>query len=183
MRVVAATNRNLEEMSSKGDFRTDLYYRLAAFVIEVPPLRQREEDIPAIIEHFLKSNSLANRLNKIMSDDAMRLMRQYPWPGNARELRNIVERSVILSGADSCIESDHLSFCRENPGQDGGLDLRFEHEPSLEQIEQQYLKMLIDRYQGHRMKIARILGVSERSVYRLMEKHGFKLQSSKCKEQ
>jgi len=178
VRVVAATNRNLQDMIEEGSFRADLFYRLAAFVIDVPPLRDRKEDIPQIIDHFLQHNRLANRLNKTLSESALQQMQQYLWPGNVRELRNIVERAVILSGTEPFIEASHLSFCTNapRPTEEDGLALKFQQEPSLAEIESRYLGMLIERYQGHRVKIAQVLGVSERSVYRMVERYGLKLR-------
>jgi len=174
VRVVAATNRDLQDMSQTGGFRADLYYRLAAFVIEVPPLRKRRQDIPDLIEHFMSRNRVARRLQKRVDGEVLRRMQNYEWPGNIRELRNIVERAVILSGDQTVIESDHLScFVPGKPVVDE-LELSFEHEPSLEQIERRYLLILSERYQGHRKKIADVLGVSLRSVYRMMDKYGLK---------
>lgn len=172
VRVVAATNRDLQKMIRDGGFRADLYYRLAAFVIEVPPLRKRRQDIPALIDHFIRRNRLARRLKKRVTRQALQRMQRYEWPGNIRELRNIVERAVILSGDNASIEPCHLSFCIPTNAVADEPELNFDYEPTLEQIERQYLSILVERYQGHRQKIARAMGVSVRSVYRMVEKYG-----------
>jgi len=175
VRVVAATNRDLEAMIQEGSFRADLYYRLAAFVIQVPSLRERRQDIPALVERFLQTQRGAGGMSKKMSSESLESMQQYDWPGNVRELRNIVERSLILSGGDREIQPCHLSFCNQTRKLDAGLNLTFDYEPTLEEIEQKYLTLLVERYEGHRLKIAQTLGVSERSIYRMVEKHGLKL--------
>jgi len=98
VRVVAATHRDLEGMILKGEFRSDLYYRLNVFPISIPPLRERPEDIPLLVEHFVQES--ARRLNKMIdavSSDTMAALTDYQWPGNIRELENVIERAVILS--------------------------------------------------------------------------------------
>jgi formate hydrogenlyase transcriptional activator len=98
VRVVAATHRDLEGMILKGEFRSDLYYRLNVFPISIPPLRERPEDIPLLVEHFVQES--ARRLNKMIdavSSDTMAALTDYRWPGNIRELENVIERAVILS--------------------------------------------------------------------------------------
>ena len=100
VRVVAATHRNLEEMIVQKQFRSDLYYRLNVFPISIPPLRERREDIPALVQHFV--HQAARRMNKAINAipcDTMEALTQYPWPGNIRELENVIERAVILSSA------------------------------------------------------------------------------------
>jgi formate hydrogenlyase transcriptional activator len=100
VRVVAATHRNLEEMIVQKQFRSDLYYRLNVFPISIPPLRERREDIPALVQHFV--HQAARRMNKAINAipcDTMEALTQYPWPGNIRELENVIERAVILSPA------------------------------------------------------------------------------------
>ncbi len=173
VRVVAATNRNLAQMSKEGRFRSDLYYRLSAFTLRIPPLRERLQDIPALIDHFLAHHNFSRRLDKRMSPAALKLLMAYGFPGNIRELRNMVERAIIVGGASEEIRPEHFSFesLGESPGQ---FSMGFQHEPTLDEIERRYLELLVAKYAGHRGRIANILGISERSVYRLLEKHGFK---------
>ncbi len=173
VRIVAATNRNLAQMSREGRFRADLFYRLSAFTLRIPPLRERLQDIPALVEHFLAHHNFSRRLNKRLSPAALRLLMGYGFPGNIRELRNMVERAIIVGGGSEEIRPEHFSFeaLGEQPGQ---FSMGFQHEPTLDEIERRYLELLLAKYAGHRGRIAAILGVSERSVYRLLEKHGFK---------
>ena len=173
VRIVAATNRNLAQMSREGKFRADLYYRLSAFTLRIPPLRERLQDIPALVEHFLAHHNFSRRLNKRLTPTALRLLMAYGFPGNIRELRNMVERAIIVGGASDEIRPEHFSFeaIGEQPGQ---FSMGFQHEPTLDEIERRYLELLVAKYAGHRGQIAAILGVSERSIYRLLEKHGFK---------
>ncbi len=169
-RIVAATNQDLEKLSQTGDFRLDLYYRLSAFVITIPPLRERRGDIPQLAEYFLNNHDFSRRISKKFSDSALHVLSTYDWPGNIRELRNIVERAVILSGTSSRIDPKHLGLSDRTTMRAAGVKLTFDHEPTLDEMTQEYLKTLLSKYSGHRAKIAQCLGMSERSVYRLIKK-------------
>jgi two-component system NtrC family response regulator len=173
VRIVAATNRDLMQMGTEGRFRMDLYYRLTAFSLRIPPLRERLQDIPKLVQHILAHHDFSRRYSKRVSPAAMRLLMDYSYPGNVRELRNMIERAVILSGASEEIRPEHFSLdgAAERPAQ---VELRFEHDPSLEEIEKRYLETLLNKYDGHRSRIAEIIGVSERNIYRLLEKYGLK---------
>lgn len=112
VRVVSATNRNLEEMIEKGEFREDLYYRLNVFPVLLPPLRDRHGDLPALVNHFIaKFSATANGQVEGYSDEAMEKLMAYPWPGNVRELENIIERAMILVKGNQ-LESSHFAFTR-----------------------------------------------------------------------
>jgi DNA-binding NtrC family response regulator len=173
VRIVAATNRDLLQMGAEGRFRTDLYYRLSAFSLSVPPLRERLGDIPKLVQHILAHHEFSRRYNKRVAPAAMNLLMGYAYPGNVRELRNMIERAVILSGASEEIRSEHFALNgaveRSVP-----VDFHFDHDPSLEEMEKRYLETLVSKYAGHRVRIAAILGVSERNIYRLLEKYGLK---------
>ena len=174
VRVVAATNRDLESLSREGGFRPDLYYRLSAFVVDVPPLRERRDDIPALVEHFVSNHDFSRRIDKVVSKEAMRNLVAYDWPGNIRELKNVVERGIILSRDAREITVAHLGQCGSPNGKGTMINLAFDHEPTLEEIQQSYLNMVMERHSGHRSRVAQALGVSERNVYRLIEKYGLK---------
>jgi len=173
VRIVAATNRDLLQMGAEGRFRTDLYYRLSAFSLSVPPLRERLGDIPKLVQHILAHHGFSRRYNKRVAPAAMNLLMGYAYPGNVRELRNMIERAVILSGASEEIRSEHfaLNGAVDRPAP---VDFHFDHDPSLEEMEKRYLETLVRKYAGHRVRIAAILGVSERNIYRLLEKYGLK---------
>ena len=172
VRIVAATNRDLEQMSEDGGFRSDLYFRLSAFVVEVPPLRQRRADIAALAKHFSHHLTFARRMDIGFSEEAMRQLQAYDWPGNIRELRNVVERAMILARASDEILPEHLSFGRPRARRSGEFTLSFSTEPTLEEIEAQYLEVLLKKHDGHRSRVARTMGVSERNVYRMIKRCG-----------
>jgi DNA-binding NtrC family response regulator len=171
VRIVAATNRNLKKMSETGEFRADLYYRLEAFSIYAPPLRERREDIPWLVEHFIRNHNFSMRVKKTVTKEAMRKLIAYDWPGNVRELKNVVERAIILSRRNKMIRSQHLTFgaCQQETGLQ--LDLPGGSAPTLEELEAGYLKMLLEKHAGHRATVAQIMGISERHVYRLINKY------------
>lgn len=172
VRVVAATNRNLEVLSREGRFRSDLFYRLSAFMIPVPPLRERRGDIPELVQHFISNHDFSQRISKSVSSTAMKRLVSYDWPGNVRELKNVIERAIILSREVHKIRQKHLAFGHSETEAQLGLTLEFNHDPTLDEIEHRYLGMLLSKYSGHRSKVASALGISERSVYRLIDKHG-----------
>ncbi len=168
-RIVTATNRDIEAMSRAGNFRSDLYFRLSRFVITIPPLRERREDIEPLARHFLAL--LTRNAPTSMSADALKMLLAYDWPGNVRELRNAIERAVILARPGNPVRVEHLSFIPRN--QAGEVVLRFGQDPNLEQIEREYLRQVMAKHGGNRLKTAAVLGISERHIYRLIEKYGF----------
>ncbi len=175
VRVVAATNRDLVRMVGDGGFRADLYYRLGGFVIEVPPLRQRREDIPLLANHFA-ARAARHGAPLPIAAEAMAKLVAYDWPGNVRELRNVVERSLLMAAREGTVEPRHLPRLPASTElQGGGLaPLLLHDEPTLEQIERRYLELLLDKYAGNRRRVAEAMGVSERTAYRMLERHGFK---------
>ncbi len=168
-RIVTATNRDIETMSRAGTFRSDLYFRLSRFVITIPPLRERREDIEPLARHFLAL--LTRNAPATMSAEALKILLAYDWPGNVRELRNAIERAVILARPGNPVRVEHLSFIPRN--QAGEVVLRFGQDPNLEQIEREYLRQVMAKHGGNRVKTAAVLGISERHIYRLIEKYGF----------
>jgi DNA-binding NtrC family response regulator len=180
VRIVAATNRDLKAMSERGEFRADLYYRLEGFTIHTPPLRERREDIPHLVEHFIRNHDFSMRIRKTVTREAMRKLIAYDWPGNVRELKNVVERAIILSRNSRTIRPQHLTFgaCRQEAS-GLQLDVPGDGEPTLEELELSYLRMLLEKYAGHRATVARIMGISERQVYRLIRKHGLSTETGR----
>ena len=167
VRVIAATNRALEVMMKEGGFREDLYYRLNVFSLQIPPLRERRDDIPTLVEHFVRGSALTQKRNVRASDAAMEVLRRYHWPGNVRELENVIERALILCDA-GVIEPEHLplgirlepSF---RPTEDDGRLV------TLEEVERRYVLRVLEECKGHRQKAATILGISERNLYRKLK--------------
>ena len=171
-RIVAATNRNLLKLAEEGSFRADLYYRLSAFVIAVPPLRERREDIPQLAQHFIANHGFSRRISKALSPDTVSALVEYDWPGNVRELRNVIERALIISGMDETIRPHHLGLPKVRCRSKSAMRFDFDHEPTLEELKAYYLKRLLSKYAGRRAQLAQSLGISERNVYRLIKKYG-----------
>ena len=167
VRFVVASNRDLAAMGQDGSFRSDLYFRLASFVIRVPPLRERREDIPLLAEHFLQR--FARGVERELAPEALRLLMAYDWPGNVRELRNLIERAVILAGGDRRIRAEHFGPIVGRTSD--AVILAFENEPSLADIERDYLRRTLLRHGGSRTRAAAVLGISERSIYRLIKQY------------
>jgi len=169
VRIVAATNRDLDGMAQRGEFRQDLLYRLNAFVVTVAALRERRADIAPLVRHFLANPGFSKRIIKRVSEAAMQQLLDYDWPGNVRELRNVVERAIILSGNKLKIDSEHLTLPQSTVRPStNGVTLTFDHEPTLAEIEQRYLQLILTRHPGSRAVVARVLGIGERTLYRLL---------------
>ena len=167
VRVIAATNRTLETMMKEGGFREDLFYRLNVFSVQIPPLRERREDIPFLVDHFIRNSGVTQRRNVRVSDEAMKVLRRYAWPGNVRELENVIERALILCDA-GIIEPEHLPLgVRIEPTfhstEENGQLLR------LDEVERRHVLRVVEECQGHRHKAAKILGISERNLYRKLK--------------
>ncbi len=172
-RIVAATNRDLAQLVREGSFRADLYYRLSAFIVTVPPLRERREDIATLARHFLAKHDFSRPVHKELSREAERLLVGYDWPGNVRELRNVIERAIILSGAEPQVRARHLGLPQaQERHSTSAVQLTFEHEPTLEEVKRSFVENLHRKYSGHRAKLAVALGVSERNLYRLLKRFG-----------
>ncbi|MCP4385813.1 MAG: sigma-54-dependent Fis family transcriptional regulator [Hyphomicrobiales bacterium] len=171
LRFVAATNRDLGAMCEERTFRSDLYFRLSNFVVQVPPLRDRIEDIDSLAEYFLNTRHFQRNIEKQFTSQAINALRAYSWPGNIRELRNVIERSVLVSGAAPFVRPEHLALPAEKSQSNEACTMSFDHEPTLDEIRKVYLKKLIGTYKGHRARIADVLGISERSTYRLIRRY------------
>ena len=176
VRVIAATNKPLEEAQQTGGFREDLYYRLNVFTIALPPLRDHPEDIPALVDHFLATRQLGEVRTTIHPDALAALMR-YRWPGNVRELANVLERGQILA-EDYQITLDDLPEdvlrapdTTRTAGASGGADEGQPATCNLKELEAQALRRALEEHQGNRSRAARSLGISRRSLYRLLEKY------------
>lgn len=167
VRFVVATNRDLAELSQSGGFRSDLYFRLASFVIHVPPLRERRDDIPLLATHFLQRFSRGIPRN--LTADAQKLLVAYDWPGNVRELRNLIERAAILAGKDERIRPEHFGPLLSRRGD--AVIYAFDSEPSLADVERECLRQSLLRHSGNRAKVASALGISERNIYRLLKQY------------
>lgn len=172
VRVIAATSQNISDLVARDALVPELFYFLSAFTLEVPPLRERRSDIPQLAEHFLSRRRFALGEEKVFSQKTIDLLRQWDWPGNLRELRNVVERGVILSGSSKIILPRHVELGQQvNAGFAQGEQLNVADEPSLDQLRDRYLEHLLSRHKNNRREVARILGISERSLYRILSQH------------
>lgn len=172
--VVAATNRVLSEAVAAGDFRADLFHRLAVLSFEIPPLRDRTDDIPLIAAHLCKEiGQQYQRSNVEIDEEGMRLLRQYPWPGNVREMRNIIERAILLSRSAS-IGSDTLAPMlrpAKAPEETKGFDLP-DGGIHLAELEAELIKQALEREQDNRTRAAKLLGLTRDQLRYRMEKFG-----------
>jgi two-component system nitrogen regulation response regulator NtrX len=197
VRVIAATNRDLEKAMAEDKFRQDLYYRLNVMTIALPPLRERREDLPALVSHFLQHfNQEFGRQVAGVSPDVMALFRRYPWPGNVRELVNLMERAVILCPTETINVTDlpvaFQTFAQENPEppapaaeEPGGggpgdrpQDLwrlrKLKRDEATGELEHKLIMDALARNKGNIAKTARELDVSRAQLYRLMDRHGLR---------
>ena len=168
IRLIAATNKNLQYMVTMGTFREDLFYRLNVFSIHLPPLRERREDIPLLIDHFLKPSGKVTEV----SPQAMRLLLKYHWPGNIRELENVIERAVVI--AEEIIEPVHLpSFLMSDiiTSNDGEIERETALDARLHEIEKTMIIEAMARAGGVQVRAAELLGINERSLWHRIKKY------------
>ena len=172
VRIISATNKNLLELVEKGRFREDLYYRLHIIPIDIPPLRERKEDISDLVHYFIeKVCAETNRKPFPINDAAMKMLIDYDWPGNVRELENIIERSVVLcEGNEIAINDIPLLDGRSGHRLDIS-DSNIPLEQMLEKVERQLIERAMERAKGIKTKAARILGIKTSSLYYKLEKY------------
>jgi len=181
VRVVAATNHNLAEAVSKGEFRQDLYYRLDVVAIHLPPLRERADDIPLLARHFLQRYSQeSGKSISAISDKAMELLCSYSWPGNIRELENAIEQAVALS-YQSILTPDDFPEAVRNPAAAQPFENGSQNEqflfldtPSLDEVKKRYVLHVLQHNQGNVSRSARVLNIDRRSLYRMLAR--FKIE-------
>ncbi|MBM3819081.1 MAG: sigma-54-dependent Fis family transcriptional regulator [Acidimicrobiia bacterium] len=170
VRVIAATNANPAEAVKSGTLREDLYYRLNVFAIELPPLRQRKDDLQLLIQSFLAEfNQRNGKTVTAVEPAAMRILEQYHWPGNVRELRNVVERAVILS-AGEFIEAKHLPPLIAETSEAGKATLSLEPGTTVEEAEQKLILMTLEHTRDNKTRAAEILGISLKTLHNKLNK-------------
>ncbi len=181
VRVIAATNRNLEEEVKTGRFREDLYYRLSVITLRVPPLRERQADIPLLALHFLQRSCQETGKRVTLSEAALRTLREYEWSGNVRELENTIEHAVLHTRGSVITEEDLPVRIRTvraetqpTPTVFAPANL-FTDLPSLEEMERRYLLFVLEAVQGNRTRAAEVLKIDRRTLYRMAERYGVKL--------
>ncbi len=164
VRIISASNKNLHEEVLHGRFREDLLYRLNVVTLTIPPLRDRKEDIPLLVQHFLEKQFPKGN-TKTISPEAMALLMEYEWPGNIRELENVVEGSVIIS-RESIIQPEELTLPRIHRTQQFGSKFSFsDADLPLKEIERIYISNILNKFQWDKKEAAKILGISLKTLY------------------
>lgn len=174
VRVIAATHRNLQAMVEDGTFREDLYYRLAVIPLQIPPLRERREDLPPLIKELFERAKKRHDVDEVqLSQPALQRMIAYRWPGNVRQLENVLERIVVLA-TRNIISEDELpeELLRPLPTTSGFLTEMPEEGLSLEAMERDLIVRSLDKFNGNQTHAARYLDISRRTLIYRMEKHG-----------
>ncbi len=171
VRVVAATNRDLRARIREGLFREDLYYRLAVIPVQLPPLRERREDIPLLAEHFLGQAAAATGKEVHgFAPETMAALLRHPWPGNVRELENVVQRAVALTTTDRLLPDALLLDIGAPAPTPADLLARMNSRPRLDSLTQEYIALVLREAGGDKAKAAEVLGVSKRTLYRRAKK-------------
>ncbi|MBD3180449.1 MAG: response regulator [Candidatus Latescibacteria bacterium] len=173
VRLIAATNADLEENVRTGDFRADLYYRLNVIPIKIPPLRKRQSDIPLLVDHFLKRASEKTKQKKSISNKAMDLMVEYDWPGNVRELENIVERAIVLQEGNKIMPHDLPDKIRFHSRSSRNLVLD-DTQMTLQELEKEYVISVLDETGWQKKKASEILGINASTLYRKIQRYDLK---------
>lgn len=188
VRIIAATNRDLEQFVKAGKFRDDLYYRLNVVRITLPSLVERQEDIPMLVQHFLqKCSAGSSSVVRGLLPETMALLKRYRWPGNVRELENAIERAVSLSHGplltpedlpeairNSAVPEDDAKTPKGNQGEEVCL--------TLEEVEKRHLVRVLKETKGNKVKAAKILGIDRRTLYRMAERFGLDLGGDESDE-
>ena len=179
VRIIAATNKNLESEVKKGTFRDDLYFRLNVVKLHIPPLRERPEDILPLVRFFIdRFNEQFKKLFVTISSGAEDRILSYPWPGNVREIRNAVERIVLLEREDT-IQEKHLSFLAKGEGPPCDAPPFKPVIPFqgivLDEVEKAYILEALKAKKGNKIQAAKILGISRSALLYRMQKYGIKM--------
>ncbi len=169
VRIISATNKNLSDMVVKGTFREDLFYRINLISIRIPSLRERPEDIPLLVDHFVKKQILLNGWENIeVSSDAITFLQSLPYPGNIRELKNLVERTLLVSGKSVISDRDFKDLYAESAYSPGNLP---DSVLPLEELEKNMIVKALSLYGNNLSKVALVLGLTRQALYRRLEKY------------
>jgi transcriptional regulator with PAS, ATPase and Fis domain len=170
VRVLAATNRNLEAAIKEGRFREDLYYRLNVFAIELPALCERADDIPSLVDHFL--HELKPPEGKTVTGieaECLEVLKSYRWPGNVRQLRNVIERALIVTRGPLITTTDLPADMKRNSGSSSSFELRLGM--SLDDVERELIVRTIEYTGGNKSRAAEVLGISLKTLYNRLERY------------
>ena len=178
IRVVSATNANLQEMVKKHTFREDLFYRINLITVHLPALRERREDIPLLVRHFADMQCEANGRPKVdFTPEAMRFLQNLSYPGNIRELKNLVERTLLVCGKDTLDANDFKGqvVMQEVKATDSN-DMTME-DMTLDEAERQQILRTLEKYDNNLTQVATVLGLTRQTLYRRLEKHNIKIEA------
>jgi DNA-binding NtrC family response regulator len=182
VRVVVATHRNLEQLVETGGFRRDLYHRVVVFPVELPPLRQRTEDLPALVDHFARQVSAQNGWKPVpFADSAIAALKQYAWPGNIRELRNVVERLLLLAGAEVDAEAVELALPAAHANRAAAAAAGADSAGALSErvltFERAEVLRELERHNRHITQTAKALGLERSHLYKKCQQLGIDLKN------
>jgi transcriptional regulator with PAS, ATPase and Fis domain len=170
VRVIAATNRNLEQAMNTGSFRQDLFYRLNVIRIHLPPLRERREDVPALVNHFIRRfNRRFRRDVRTITDDALTALAAYDFPGNVRELENLMERAYAMGAKDNITLADLPSLAARPALAPAAANTPI---PTLADVEKELILRALAVFNNDKEEAARALGISRRTIYRRLKEYG-----------
>lgn len=170
LRIICATNRELDQEVSRGNFREDLFYRINTIVIAAPPLRRRKEDIPALVQHFLSTGKSFLNNSKTIDEEAMNSLLKYEWPGNIRELQNTCERLQVLSEGHMIMLNDIPESIRNPVKKEENLP--FSPEVKLHELEKRYIISALGFYGGNKTQAAQGLGITIKTLYNKLHEYG-----------
>jgi DNA-binding NtrC family response regulator len=172
VRLIAATNRELEEEIRRGSFRTDLYYRLNVIALHLPPLRQRSDDIPLLAEHFLaRIAEIRQEAPKVLTPDTIETLVHYNWPGNVRELENALERAIILTPGEEIDRASLPERVTQRVSEPLVAD-RAPANPTMEAVERAYIMWVLQSEGGNKSRAAEVLGIDPSTLYRKLSRYG-----------
>ena len=171
VRVISATNADLRQMVADGTFREDLLYRINLITLHLVPLRERVEDIPLLVNHFIETLCRQNVIRPVrVTADAMNYLKGLPYTGNIRELKNLVERTLLVSGSDT-LDAEDFKIQHENDNNGNQDDVTAASGQTLDDMERQAIIKAIAKYNGNMSQVAAALGISRGALYRRMEKY------------
>jgi len=171
VRFISATNKNIEKEIERENFREDLYYRLRIIAIEIPPLRERKEDLPLLLDHFVEKYCQEMKRERVyFSPCSLELLMNYSWPGNVRELQNEIQRCLIFSGDDNFIREEYLSS-KINPQKETSSSTSYNFFEAKAEFERRFLHQALSRYDYNKSKTAGEIGLTRQGLFKLLKKH------------
>jgi transcriptional regulator with PAS, ATPase and Fis domain len=171
VRILAATNHDLEQAVIQGTFRRDLYFRLNVLTLRIPPLRERRQDIPLLVAHFLERQGCDSGVEKTISDEALKALLNYDWPGNVRELENCIDRACALSSSNELQLRDLPTQIYSAPAEVLGISPSSSGIAPLADIERQAILNALAQVNGDKMRAARLLGIGKTTLYRKLKEY------------